>query len=82
MGVRCAFACRYSAHEIQTVRHQRGPAPSPTLRATSPARGEGKVRREQAQRLFILHNQADIGYMESRIRYETAGEYGIDALKG
>jgi hypothetical protein len=82
VGVRCAFACRYSAHEIQTVRHQRGPAPSPTLRATSPARGEGKVRREQAQRLFILHNQADIGYMESRIRYETAGEYGIDALKG
>jgi hypothetical protein len=81
VGVRCAFACRYSAHEIQTERHQRGPAPSPTLRATSPARGEGKVRREQAQRLFIFHNQADIGYMERRIREETINEYGIEALE-
>jgi hypothetical protein len=28
-----------------------------------------------------LHPEADFDYMESRIRYETAGEYGIDALK-
>ena len=82
MGVRCAFACRYSAHEIQTERHQRGPAPSPTLRATSPARGEGKVRREQAQRLFILHNQADLDYMDNRIRFESGGDYGVADLKG
>lgn len=37
---------------------------------------------EQARRLFILHSDADLDYMEERIRYESAGEYGISALKG
>jgi hypothetical protein len=36
----------------------------------------------QAKELFDLYPTADIGYMEIRTRYETAGEYGIDALKG
>jgi hypothetical protein len=81
VGVRCAFVGRYSAHEIQTVRHQRGPAPSPTLRATSPARGEGKDRLQQAQTLFALHPSLDKVYMERRIREETINEYGIEALE-
>jgi hypothetical protein len=32
---------------------------------------------ERARRL----NEADFDYMDTRIRYETAGDYGIDAFK-
>jgi hypothetical protein len=35
----------------------------------------------QAKTLFALYPDADFAYMDARIRYETAGEYGIDALK-
>ena len=46
------------------------------------ASGSAPTMFAQAKELFDLYPTADIGYMESRIRYETAGEYGIDALKG
>jgi hypothetical protein len=36
----------------------------------------------QARALFTLFPDADLAYMEQRIRYETGGDYGIDALKG
>lgn len=36
---------------------------------------------EQARRLFVLHADADLDYMERRIRYETAGEYGVADLQ-
>ena len=36
---------------------------------------------EQARNLFILHADADLDYMEKRIRHESAGEYGVAALK-
>jgi hypothetical protein len=53
------------------------------------ANGNGKAppRLCESLRLCVnqksepLHPEADFDYMESRIRYETAGEYGIDALK-
>ena len=35
----------------------------------------------QAQSLYILHRDADLDYMERRIRHESAGEYGIADLK-
>jgi hypothetical protein len=35
----------------------------------------------QAKALFALYPDADFAYMDARIRYETAGEYGIDTLK-
>jgi hypothetical protein len=35
----------------------------------------------QAKQLFDLYPDADLVYMDTRIRYETAGEHGIDALK-
>ncbi|TMJ17321.1 MAG: hypothetical protein E6G92_13395 [Alphaproteobacteria bacterium] len=37
---------------------------------------------EQARRLFILHAEADLGYMEARIRHESAGDYGVSDLQG
>ena len=37
---------------------------------------------EQARRLFILHADADLDYMEVRIRYESAGDYGVYTLTG
>lgn len=36
---------------------------------------------EQAQSLFILHADADLDYMERRIRYESAGDYGVADLQ-
>ena len=41
------------------------------------ASGTADDMREQAKRLFVLHNQADIDYMEKRIRYESGGDYGV-----
>lgn len=35
----------------------------------------------QALALFRLYPDADHDYMERRIREETAGDYGIDALR-
>jgi hypothetical protein len=37
---------------------------------------------EQARRLFALHADADLIYMERRIRHESAGEHGIEDLQG
>ena len=45
------------------------------------ASGTAPDMREQARRLFILHNQADISYMDKRIRYESGGDYGVADLK-
>jgi hypothetical protein len=36
----------------------------------------------QARALFGLYPDADRAYLERRIREETAGEHGIDILKG
>ncbi len=46
------------------------------------ASGTAREMREQARRLFILHADADMDYMEQRIRYESAGDYGVADLKG
>lgn len=45
------------------------------------ASGTAKDRLEQARILLALHPTADLDYLERRIRQETAGEYGITALK-
>lgn len=45
------------------------------------ASGSASAMFAQAKELFALYPEADFAYMEARIRYETAGEYGIDALK-
>jgi hypothetical protein len=37
---------------------------------------------DQAKALFRLYPDADRDYMKRRIREETAGDYGIDALQG
>jgi hypothetical protein len=41
------------------------------------ASGTAPAMREQAKSLFVLHNQADIEYMDKRIRYESGGDYGV-----
>lgn len=46
------------------------------------ASGSAPTMFAQAKELFDLYPAADMGYMETGVRYETAGEYGIDALKG
>ena len=46
------------------------------------ASGTASEMYAQAKELFDLYPGADLDYMETRIRYETAGDYGIDALKG
>ena len=45
------------------------------------ASGTAPEMREQARRLFMLHDQADLDYMEKRIRYESGGDYGVADLK-
>lgn len=45
------------------------------------ASGSAPMMFEQAKQLFDLYPDADLVYMDTRIRYETAGDYGIDALK-
>ena len=46
------------------------------------ASGTAPELRGQAQALFILHNEADLDYMDKRIRYESGGYYGVADLKG
>lgn len=36
---------------------------------------------DQAKKLFSLHADADLDYLESRIRHESAGEYGVENLR-
>jgi hypothetical protein len=45
------------------------------------ASGTAREMREQARRLFILHADADLSYMDQRIRYESAGDYGVADLQ-
>jgi hypothetical protein len=45
------------------------------------ASGTAPEMRVQARSLFILHDQADLDYMERRIRYESGGDYGVADLK-
>ncbi len=46
------------------------------------ASGSAPTMFAQAKELFDLYPAADLDYMETRILYETAGEYDIDALQG
>lgn len=46
------------------------------------ASGTARAMLRQARTLFDLYPDADLAYMEDRIRFETAGEYGVDALQG
>ncbi len=46
------------------------------------ASGSASEMYAQALELFNMYPEADFGYMERRIRHETAGDYGIEALKG
>lgn len=45
------------------------------------ASGSAPEIREQARRLFILHNEADLDYMDKRVRYESGGDYGVADLE-
>jgi hypothetical protein len=45
------------------------------------ASGTARDRLDQARQLFTLHPDVDLDYLERRIRVETIGDYGIDALK-
>jgi hypothetical protein len=45
------------------------------------ASGTAREMREQAQKLFGLHQDADLDYMEKRIRYESGGDFGVADLK-
>ena len=46
------------------------------------ASGTAREMLQQAKTMFTLYPDADLDYMEQRIRYETAGEYGVETLKG
>jgi hypothetical protein len=45
------------------------------------ASGTASEMREQARRLFILYADADLDYMDRRIRYESGGDYGVSDLQ-
>ena len=45
------------------------------------ASGSAREMFEQAKTLFDLYPNADLGYMDERIRFETAGDYCVNALK-
>ena len=45
------------------------------------ASGTARDMLGQAQALFVLFPDADLDYMERRIRYESAGDYGVADLQ-
>ncbi|WP_375394752.1 hypothetical protein [uncultured Sphingomonas sp.] len=45
------------------------------------ASGTAPEMLEQARQLFILHGDADLDYMDRRIRHESGGDYGVADLK-
>ena len=45
------------------------------------ASGTARDMLGQARRLFALHPDADLAYLEERIRYESAGDYGVADLQ-
>jgi hypothetical protein len=45
------------------------------------ASGSASEMLDQARALFALYPDADFAYMDARIKHETVGDYGIDALK-
>ena len=46
------------------------------------ASGTAADRLDQARTLFGLYPDADMNYLERRIREETGGDHGIDILGG
>jgi len=46
------------------------------------ASGSAPDMLDQARTLYRLYSDADRAYMDARIRHETAGDYGIEALDG
>jgi hypothetical protein len=46
------------------------------------ASGSARDMLDQAKTLYDLYPDADLGYMNARIRYETGGEYGNEKLEG
>lgn len=44
------------------------------------ASGTARDMLSQARTLFALSEDLDLDYMERRIRYETAGDYGVEDL--
>jgi hypothetical protein len=45
------------------------------------ASGSAPEMLQQAQWLWQLQTEVDLDYLERRIRYETAGDYGIEDLE-
>jgi hypothetical protein len=45
------------------------------------ASGTAQDMLDQARTLFALSEDLDLDYMERRIRYETAGDYGVEDLQ-
>ena len=45
------------------------------------ASGAAPAMLDQAKKLFGLHADVDLDYMDARIRHESAGEYGIEDLR-
>lgn len=45
------------------------------------ASGAAREMLGQARTLFLLSENLDLDYMEGRIRYETAGDYGVEDLQ-
>ena len=46
------------------------------------ASGSAPDRREQARILLALHPDADLVYLERRIREESMGDYGVEDITG
>ena len=46
------------------------------------ASGTARDRLNQAQLLLSLHPDADLEYLDRRVREESAGDYGVEDIKG
>jgi hypothetical protein len=46
------------------------------------ASGAAPDMRAQARELLALHPSADLDYLERRVRFETAGDYGVGDITG
>lgn len=45
------------------------------------ASGTARDRLDQARILLALHPEADLEYLDKRIRYESAGDHGVEDIK-
>jgi hypothetical protein len=84
IGAACLARFWWEVLRLNSGRHPRSArAISISVRRFSQfASGTAPDRIGQARLLLALHPDADLDYLERRIRQETMGDHGIESIKG